>query len=141
MDIYSLSGIISSQESGCGAISKNILQKSLTNKILQQYTVMVYYYVMIIYYLEGVTMVTQTTARKVQLSTTVRPELKALAEEIAKENNTTASGVVSQCLEELALRRKEALMVKYYEVMAQEHKDFAEMSADVIHEMASSWDD
>lgn len=141
MDIYSLSGIISSQESGCGAISKNILQKSLTNKILQQYTVMVYYYVMIIYYLEGVTMVTQTTARKVQLSTTVRPELKALAKEIAKENNTTASGVVSQCLEELALRRKEALMVKYYEVMAQEHKDFAEMSADVIHEMASSWDD
>ena len=86
-------------------------------------------------------MVTQTTARKVQLSTTVRPELKALAKEIAKENNTTASGVVSQCLEELALRRKEALMVKYYEVMAQEHKDFAEMSADVIHEMASSWDD
>ena len=86
-------------------------------------------------------MITQVKGRKVQLSATVRPELKALAEEIAKENNTTTSGVVSKCLEELALRRKEALMVKYYETMAQEHKDFAKMSANVIHEMASSWDD
>ncbi len=86
-------------------------------------------------------MVTQATVRKVQLSTTVRPELKALAEEIAKENNTTASGVVSQCLEELALRRKEALMVKYYETMANEHRDFAKKSVKVIQKIASSWGD
>lgn len=86
-------------------------------------------------------MVTQTTARKVQFSTTVRPELKALAEEIAKENNTTASGVVSQCLEELALRRKEALMIKYYETMANEHRDFAKKSVKVIQKIASSWGD
>lgn len=86
-------------------------------------------------------MVTQATVRKVQLSTTVRPELKALAEEIAKENNTTTSGVVSQCLEELALRRKEALMVKYYETMANEHRDFAKKSVKVIQKIASSWGD
>ena len=86
-------------------------------------------------------MAAKTIVHKVQLSATVSPELKALAGKIAKENNTTTSGVVSKCLEELALRRKEALMAKYYDVMALEHKDFAEMSADVIHEMASSWDD
>lgn len=86
-------------------------------------------------------MVTQTTGRKVQLSITVRPDLKVLAEEIAKENNTTTSGIISQCLEELARNRKEALLIKYYETMAKEHDDFAKKSAGVIQRIASSWSD
>ena len=86
-------------------------------------------------------MVTQTTGRKVQLSVTVRPELKAAAEEIAKENNTTTSSIVTQCLEELAHNRKEASMIKYYETMAKEHRDYAMKSAKVIQKIASSWGD
>ncbi|MCK5434595.1 MAG: hypothetical protein KAI42_04870 [Dehalococcoidales bacterium] len=73
-------------------------------------------------------MVTQTTGRKVQLSATVSPELKALAEEIAKENNTTKSGIVSQCLEELARKRTIELMEEGYKAMAKENKDFAKMT-------------
>jgi hypothetical protein len=86
-------------------------------------------------------MVVQTKRRKARLSVTVRPELKAVAEEIAKENNTTPSGIVSNCLEELARGRKEALMIKYYETMASEHRDFAKKSVKVIQKIASSWGD
>ena len=86
-------------------------------------------------------MITQVKGRKVQLSVTVRPELKAVAEEVAKENNTTPSGIVSKCLEELARNREEALMVKYYETMASEHKAFAKESVKVIQKIASSWGD
>lgn len=86
-------------------------------------------------------MVTQTTRRKVQLSVTVRPELKIMAEELAKENNTTPSGIVSDCLEELARNRKETLMVKYYETMASEHRNFTKKSVKVIQGIASSWGD
>jgi hypothetical protein len=85
-------------------------------------------------------MTVQTRTRKVQLSVTVNPELKVLAEELAKENKTNPSGFISQWLEELARKRKEALMIKYYKTMAHEHKVFAEESAEVIDDIVSSWD-
>jgi len=83
-------------------------------------------------------MVVQTTTR---LSVTIKPELKALAEEIARESNTSTSKVVSKCLEDLARNRKETLMIKYYETMAQEDAEFAKKSVKVIQEIASSWSD
>ncbi len=86
-------------------------------------------------------MVAQVTTRKVRLSVTVSPELKAATEEIARETNTTSSGVISKCLEELVRSRKDALMIKYYEVMAQEDEEFAKKSISVIQEIASSWSD
>lgn len=70
-------------------------------------------------------MVTQTS-RKVQLSVTVSPELKAAAEEIAKENNTTTSGLVSRCLEEMARKRTIKLMEEGYREMAEENRLLAE---------------
>jgi hypothetical protein len=78
---------------------------------------------------------------KTTLSVTVEPGLKAIAREIARENNTTTSGLVSKYLEELARKRKENLMIKYYQTMAAEHKDFAEKSVGVIQKIASSWGD
>ncbi|MDD5509556.1 MAG: hypothetical protein PHI12_01905 [Dehalococcoidales bacterium] len=80
-------------------------------------------------------------ATKTTLSVTVEPELKAIAQEIARENNTTTSGLISRCLEELASRRKEKQMIDYYQTMAAEHEDFAQKSAGVIQSMASSWGD
>ena len=71
-------------------------------------------------------MVVQTTRRKVQLSVTVRPELKAAAEEIAKESNTTPSGIVSRCLEELARKHTIKLMEEGYREMAEENRLLAE---------------
>jgi len=88
--------------------------------------------------LGGVIMVVQT---KTRLSVTIKPELKALAEEVARESNTSTSKVVSKCLEDLARIRKEELMIKYYETMANEHKDFAKKSAKVIQKIAASWGD
>ena len=82
-------------------------------------------------------MVTQTT----RLTVTIRPELKAVADEIAKENKISRSKVVSQCLEELAHKHRENLMIQYYKTMAIEHKDFAEKSVKVIQKIASSWGD
>ncbi len=86
-------------------------------------------------------MVTQAKGRKVQLSVTVRPELKAVAEETAKENNTTPSGIISQYLEGLSRTRKEKLMIEYYKTTAKENRDFAKKSIKVIRNIASSWSD
>ena len=84
-------------------------------------------------------MVTQTKRGKDSISITVEPDLIAVIDEIRKETNTSRSGIISQCLEELARKHKEALMIKYYETMAQEHEDFAKKSVKVIQEIASSW--
>ena len=79
-------------------------------------------------------MATQATKRKVQLSATVRPDLKVLAEEIAKENNTTTSGLISQYLEELAERRRIKLMEEGYKSMAEENRLLAEQSLSIALE-------
>ena len=86
-------------------------------------------------------MLTQTKKRKVQLSVTVSPELKVLVQELADANNTTKSGIISKCLEEFAKRRKEELMIRYYESMAQEDEEFANKSIKVIQGIAASWSD
>lgn len=81
------------------------------------------------------------TKRKARLSVTVEPELKMTAQVIAKERNTTPSGIISQCLEELASNRKKELMIRYYKTMAKEHDDFAKKSINVIQKIAASWGD
>lgn len=85
-------------------------------------------------------MVTQTKGRKVQLSVTVRPELKELAEKIAKENNTTPSGMVSKFLEEIARKRTIEIMEEGYRAMAKEHKQFAKLSAKAASEVVPPWE-
>jgi len=77
----------------------------------------------------------------IRLSITVKPELKKVADEIAKENKITRSKLISQCLEELSHKRKEELLIKYYKAMAKEHRNFAKQSAGVIQNIAASWRD
>lgn len=86
-------------------------------------------------------MITQIEQRKVRLSITVNPELKELAKVIAEESQTTPSGIISRCLEDLAKKRKEDSMIRYYKAMAKEHKEFAKDSVKVIQKIASSWND
>jgi len=86
-------------------------------------------------------MITRTAKRKARLSITLDPELKAVAEKIAKEDNTTPSGVISRCLARLAADRKEKMMVEYYQSMSKEHDDYAKKSAKVIQKIASNWKD
>ena len=70
-------------------------------------------------------MAMQTTAR---FTIITRPELKEVADEVARENKTSRSKVISQCLEELAKRRTIALMEEGYKAMAEENKNFAKMA-------------
>jgi|GEM_PF-784564 len=84
-------------------------------------------------------MIMQTNGRKVQLSATVRPELKELVHAIATETNTNISNVVTQCLEEFAQRRMTALMEEGYKAMAKEHKNFAKLSAKAASEVIPDW--
>jgi predicted transcriptional regulator len=86
-------------------------------------------------------MVTSKTRRKVRLSITVDPELKTLAEKVADETKSTPSAVISQCLEDLAKKRKERSMISYYQDMAQEHDDSGKKTARVMEITVKSWDD
>ena len=86
-------------------------------------------------------MTTQTKKPKDSISITIEPDLISVIDEIRKETMTTRSGVISRCLEELARNRKEALMIKYYETMANEHDEFAGESTKVIQKIASAWGD
>ena len=86
-------------------------------------------------------MVTQIKKGKDSISITVEPDLIAVVDEIRKETNATRSGIISQCLEELAHKRKEKLMIDYYQVMAKEDNDFVDKSVKTIQRIASSWSD
>ena len=80
-------------------------------------------------------------ARTTRLTVTIKPELKAITDEIARENKTSRSKIVSQCLEQLARNHKEKLMIEYYKTMAKEHKGFDKKSVKVIQNIASTWGD
>ena len=75
------------------------------------------------------------------ITVSIPKRLVAVAEEIAKETNTSRSKVISQCLETLERSRKEELMIRYYETMAKEHDEFAKKSVKVIQKIASAWSD
>lgn len=75
------------------------------------------------------------------ITISVPSRLVALVEEIARENKTNRSKIISQCLENLARSRREQLMIKYYDTMAKEHKDFSNKSIPVIQKVASGWKD
>jgi hypothetical protein len=80
-------------------------------------------------------------AQTTRFTIVTRPELKTLADEIARENNISRSAVISRCLEELARKRQEELMIQYYRTMEKEHAHFAENSVGVIDKITSSWGD
>ena len=85
-------------------------------------------------------MVPQTKRGKASISITVDPDLIAVVDEIRKETNATRSGIISQCLEELAQRRTTALMEEGYKAMAEEHKQFAKLSAKAASEVIPNWE-
>jgi metal-responsive CopG/Arc/MetJ family transcriptional regulator len=86
--------------------------------------------------LGGVIMVTQTKRGKDSISITIEPDLIAVVDEIRKETNSTRSGVISRCLEELARKRTDALMEEGYKAMAKENKDFAKLAFELQRRVA-----
>jgi len=81
-------------------------------------------------------MVTKTT-----LSVSIDPKLKALAREIADEQQTSPSGLVSRYFESLALKRKEDLMRACYETMNSENSEYNQKSLGIVNKIVSTWDD
>ena len=77
--------------------------------------------------------------RKVRLSITVDPELKQLAEQVAGETKSTPSGVISQCLEELAKKRKEQALIAYYKEMAQENNEIDRITRKTAERTVAEW--
>jgi len=77
-------------------------------------------------------MATQVT----KLTISLPKSLVSLADEVASEENISRSRVVSNCLRELAQKRKMQLMEEGYKVMAKENSDFAKLAFGLQSEVA-----
>jgi len=80
-------------------------------------------------------------ANKTTLSISIDPELKALAQEIAVEQKTSPSVLLSRYLESMALKRREELMRTYYETMNSENSEYNRKSLGIINRVVSGWGD
>ncbi len=79
-------------------------------------------------------------AQTARLSISVPKELKVIADTIAREQKITRSQVVSNCLKELAEKRKIALMEEGYKTMANEQRQFAKMSFELQRRAVPDWE-
>jgi len=68
------------------------------------------------------------TTQVAKLTISLPKSLVSLADEVASEENISRSRVVSNCLRELAQKRKMQLMEEGYKVMAKENSDFAKLA-------------
>jgi metal-responsive CopG/Arc/MetJ family transcriptional regulator len=73
------------------------------------------------------------------ISISIRKELIDLADEVARELNTNRSAVITSCLEELARKRKEQLMIKYYRSMNSEQEQFLTDVRPSIGDIVKDW--
>lgn len=71
-----------------------------------------------------------------KLTISLPKSLVSLADEVASEENISRSRVVSNCLSELAQKRKMQLMEEGYKVMAKENSDFAKLAFGLQSEVA-----
>ncbi len=66
-------------------------------------------------------------------------ELKELVDEIAREENTSRSQVVSRCLQELAEKRTQQLMEKGYKAMARQQQETASLTHELQSRAVPEW--
>lgn len=76
------------------------------------------------------------TTQVAKLTISLPKSLVSLADEVASEENISRSRVVSNCLSELAQKRKMQLMEEGYKVMAKENSDFAKLAFGLQSEVA-----
>jgi metal-responsive CopG/Arc/MetJ family transcriptional regulator len=74
-----------------------------------------------------------------KMTVSLPKDLIVLADKVAKEKKISRSKVVSQCLEELARKRKEELMKQGYSATAREHDEFARAAAGIAYETLPEW--
>jgi metal-responsive CopG/Arc/MetJ family transcriptional regulator len=79
-----------------------------------------------------------TQVEKVTIS--LPPDLVRMADEIARETQTSRSKVVSSCLRELAERRLQEQMEEGYKAMAEENRRFANEAIELAGEVWPEWE-
>lgn len=79
--------------------------------------------------------------RVVKLSISLPRELLSVADQIAQEQGTSRSKVISACLEEVAERRRIAQLEEAYREMACENRLLAEQLLPAVLESWPGWDD
>jgi len=79
------------------------------------------------------------TQSKVRFTVVAPRELKDLVDDIAREEKTSRSQVISRCLEELAKKRTEQLMEEGYKAMAGQQQETASLTFDLQSQAVSEW--
>ena len=79
------------------------------------------------------------TAQVQNVTITLPRDLVALTDELARETKTNRSKVISSCLGDIAQKRFHAEMEEGYRVMAEEHRQFAEITSAIAHEVVPEW--
>jgi len=78
--------------------------------------------------------------RTAKLTISLPEELISFTDEVAKKKKVSRSKVISACLRATAENYKVAEMAEGYKVMAQEHKQFADLVSKVAHEVLPEWE-
>jgi metal-responsive CopG/Arc/MetJ family transcriptional regulator len=76
-----------------------------------------------------------------KLTISVPKNLIETADEIARENKTSRSKVISSCLQELAERRLCAEMKEGYKALAKENLRFAKDAIHATNEISPDWEE
>jgi len=80
------------------------------------------------------------TMQVAKLTISLPKDLIALTDEIAEEMKISRSKVVASCLQELAKKRLRAQMEEGYKAMAEEQRQFAQMSFELQRRVVPDWE-
>jgi metal-responsive CopG/Arc/MetJ family transcriptional regulator len=78
-------------------------------------------------------------AQSEKVTISLPKKIVVFADELAKKNKTSRSKAIASCLEEAARRKLEAELEEGYQMMAEEHRKFAEMAFEAQHEVVPPW--
>ena len=74
-----------------------------------------------------------------KLTISLPKSLISLADEVANERNISRSKVISDCLSELAQKRKMELMEEGYKDMAEENREFVKSAFELQRRAVPEW--
>lgn len=66
-------------------------------------------------------------------------ELISVADQVARERKTSRSKVISDCLKDLAEKKRTAEMIEGYRAMAKQQKELADLAFKTASEVLPEW--
>jgi len=85
-------------------------------------------------------MTTQVKRKVHTVSVSIPLNLIAQVDEIADAMNINRSKLISNLLKEFVSKRKDALLIEGYKAMAEQHREFAELSVNAAREALPPWE-